>query len=165
MNFSQHPLCNKWSACQLLEWDHYYEGHDGLWTSNWRKPRSKEPATEENSVVSMCIFPLFHLFLILTIWTRRAGLGHLCCACFHECCFCSCGPGADLFLGGSVWQAVSTLCVCECTCVYMCVNMCVCMESSFLKLLLGGPGDTKLKQLPICRAEEASLALRDHQDQ
>lgn len=66
-----------------------------------------------------------------------------------------------------MWQAASTLCVCGCKCVCMCANMseCVCMESSFSMLLLGRPGDTKLKQLPICRAEEASLALRDHQDQ
>lgn len=34
------------------------------------------------------------------------------------CCLCSCGIGTYFHLGGSMWLAVSTLCVC----VYVCAQ-------------------------------------------
>jgi len=57
-NLSQHPFFNKQSEYQLLKWDHYYRGHEGLWTSNWRKLSSREPGTEETCVVLSMYIPL-----------------------------------------------------------------------------------------------------------
>lgn len=105
----------KWSACQLLKWDNYCEGHEDPWSSSWRKPRTRDPGTEDTSVLYVCIFHLLHLFIILTSKRQRDRLGHLCCACLCQCYLCSCGPGTDLHLGLSLWLLISTLY----ECVYM----------------------------------------------
>jgi len=62
-----------------------------------------------------------------------------------------------------VWLAVSILCVC--LWVHVCMSECAHMESSFSMLLLGGPENPELKQLPICGTEEALLSLQVHQNQ
>ena len=127
MNLSQHPLYNKSSTCQLLEWDRYREGHEVLWTSNWRKPRSRKPATEDTSIVYVCIFYLFHLFLILTSWGWRAGLGHLLCM-FTWVLFVLM---RDRHRSSSGWICVAgceysvCVCVCVCVCECMCASVCV----------------------------------------
>lgn len=74
----------------------------GMWTSIWRNSKSKASLTEDTHVACICTFHLWHLFLILTSWRWKAGLGHLCWQCLCECCLCSCGTGTDLNLEASL---------------------------------------------------------------
>ena len=172
MNLPQHPLYNKQSACQLLEWDHYYEGHKGLWTSNWRKPTKVEGTSYQRHRCCLCVYiPLIPFILNPDQLEMKSRIGPSVLCTFTWVLFVLIW---DMHQSSSGWICVAgseySVCVCVCVCarahawllVCMRVCQCACMESSFSMLLLGRAGDTELKQLPIC-GTEVSLGLRAYQ--